>query len=438
MLCFRYKRLLVPYAEGTLDDRTSAGVEKHLASCDRCRAELACVKSVSDALRRTDVPASEPASDLWARVKEQIEAEPAPVRASRLPQVAYTLAAFVFIGVLGWSLIPRQSGSERVTLTAKAGTARRAADVAPKDAAPKPASAPTRPAVAEQPAQVAKRQPLHKRAQPVAGGSPAIKPEPPVVMAAVPQEDRAAADRYDEKSQMASNAVAPSPAPPPAAAAAEVAAPRDQSPAADTARSSGGSLFRSNTQAAPGSGYKLEMRSSPPALAQNNNTIIAKTIGVRNLSADEYLNIGNSQIVAGQKDEAANNFYNALTVSKPGKWRVIANNAKQVGALDQVATNASNAFANNRDPRYGRMLYEVQSVQNNQTGMLNTAQQLVVLEPKSAVNWLKLGEAYEAAGNTTKALEAYDKAAAGSDSRTAALAKKKAARLRKTSAQTQQ
>lgn len=67
----------MPYSEGALSQGTADRVERHLRSCARCSADLAAITVTAQALRRTDIPATEPAADLWARVRGEIERQPA-------------------------------------------------------------------------------------------------------------------------------------------------------------------------------------------------------------------------------------------------------------------------------------------------------------------------------------------------------------------------
>lgn len=104
MFCFRYKRLLIPYNEGVLGEAERAGVEAHLSRCAGCRSELEAVRSVSGALRAADVPAMEPATDLWAKVSARIETEaarPAPRPWLKVSQAASACAAALLLAVVG-------------------------------------------------------------------------------------------------------------------------------------------------------------------------------------------------------------------------------------------------------------------------------------------------------------------------------------------------
>ena len=77
MLCFRYKKLLMPYVENALDERTRNRVSLHINRCSRCAAELRVLESMSQALQAVDIPAADPATDLWAKVSARIAEESA-------------------------------------------------------------------------------------------------------------------------------------------------------------------------------------------------------------------------------------------------------------------------------------------------------------------------------------------------------------------------
>lgn len=95
----------MPYSEGALGADVAAKVERHVASCPRCAAELEMIRSVTRALGNADVCAKEPASDLWARVSARIENE--CVRPAHSPKlgVAAGAAAAVLVGLIGMKLL---------------------------------------------------------------------------------------------------------------------------------------------------------------------------------------------------------------------------------------------------------------------------------------------------------------------------------------------
>lgn len=123
MFCFRYRRLLVPYSEGALDSALAARLERHLAKCARCRSELSIIRSVAGALCDVDVPAREPADDLWARVSARI-ADEAPVRRSRVSSFAGLAAgvgAAALVAMVGIRLLsPPVAPTRTAKLTAPA------------------------------------------------------------------------------------------------------------------------------------------------------------------------------------------------------------------------------------------------------------------------------------------------------------------------------
>jgi len=154
MLCFRYRKLLIPYSEGGLGAGVAARVERHLARCAACAAELEMIRSVARELGTADMPAKEPAADLWARVSARIAdgaAHTAPgARLHAAGGLAAALAAAVLVAAVGMRLLAPQSppaakqrAIDHVVATATAPAAKpdKAQEPAPKPQ-PKPAPKP--------------------------------------------------------------------------------------------------------------------------------------------------------------------------------------------------------------------------------------------------------------------------------------------------------
>ena len=81
----RLRELLGAYALGALPGQEAAGVRAHLDGCTACRAELAEIAPLAEALRGVDPDAlSElpaPPADLGQRIRQRVAEEGAPVRA---------------------------------------------------------------------------------------------------------------------------------------------------------------------------------------------------------------------------------------------------------------------------------------------------------------------------------------------------------------------
>ena len=56
MDCEKFTHLLVGYADGSLSEPDGKNVERHLSSCEKCRAELDSVKSFFNLAREIKVP----------------------------------------------------------------------------------------------------------------------------------------------------------------------------------------------------------------------------------------------------------------------------------------------------------------------------------------------------------------------------------------------
>lgn len=409
---------MVPYAEGTLDERSQSRVEKHLESCAACRQELECVRSVSNALRTDDAPAVEPSPDLWARVREQIQAQPARKVPSRAPQAAYAFAAMVLVGIVGWGLFRTQMAPEDL---AQVLTPERVVQSEKPDIAKATTEAPAaRSGAADsEPVQSQTASPRSGASKPASGHSrahhsPEVREIEPSAAESARDAGRPVLTELEPvyKGDTALGGTAPG------------YGRGTKADAADAALS------------APKSDRALALDAAKPAPSLQPST--APTVGLSlssepNLSSEDYLKIANSQMVVGDSANAASNFYNAIKVEKPSRWRVVASQVQQSGALGLVTANAEKSFNTSQDAKSGLVLYELQAVQNDQSGMLNTAQQLVDLDPKSPLHWLKLGEAYESVGNPPQALNAYGNAAKGNDPEVASIARKKSEQLRKSS-----
>ena len=102
MKCTRFRKHLIPYAEGTLHEQLSKPMEEHLSACESCARELQEIAQTVDALKRTEYPAMEPASDLRSRVMAQIAREPVrkPWWTGKLPAYSAAAAALLMFAVI--------------------------------------------------------------------------------------------------------------------------------------------------------------------------------------------------------------------------------------------------------------------------------------------------------------------------------------------------
>ena len=67
MKCAKFRKLLIPYTEGSLPEELSASIERHLVGCESCARELRSLTCTVDVLKQLDYPAMEPAVDLRSR-----------------------------------------------------------------------------------------------------------------------------------------------------------------------------------------------------------------------------------------------------------------------------------------------------------------------------------------------------------------------------------
>lgn len=393
MFCFRCQKLLVPYAEGALDEKARSRVERHLAGCPSCRAELACVKSVSDALRGSDVPAAEPPPDLWSRVRERIEPQPSPARRKfGLPQTAYAFAGVLLVAVTGWGVF--RGGSPADT---RFPAVRQAARHVKPDTAPARPSEKQRITAADSHAVPPRAAVPLPEEKPGPAGSG--KPPEPAVVAKAPDSSA----YYPEIAGGVPARNERIPAAPPAAQSAEDA------PALKSAGPAG--LLKAD-QAQP------QTSSAAPAAA------------VRAKDAEHYLELGGSQMAKGQKAEAARTYNRAYLNSDPSLWPRITESVEKAGALEAAAAQAEADFKFGGDRNSGLVLYTLQARRNDTAGMVSTARRLVRLHPEDPELWLKLGEACEAAGDLNGAIQAYRKAASMPDRDVAVRAQERLGRLK--------
>jgi anti-sigma factor RsiW len=69
--CYRFERCLTAYADGELSPRTRRAVERHLATCPRCAAELDSILASDTILRRAVPPAVSP--ERWSQFRRNLD-----------------------------------------------------------------------------------------------------------------------------------------------------------------------------------------------------------------------------------------------------------------------------------------------------------------------------------------------------------------------------
>lgn len=113
MKCTRLRKLLMPYAEGSLPKAMAESLEHHLAGCESCSRELRSLTCTVDVLKRVEYPVMEPAADLRSRVLAQISPEPARKswwQATRLQAYSSAAAGLLLVAIAGtamWSMLQR-------------------------------------------------------------------------------------------------------------------------------------------------------------------------------------------------------------------------------------------------------------------------------------------------------------------------------------------
>lgn len=74
--CRRLKARLTSYSENALSVHEAERIRQHLQTCPSCREELAMVRQMAALLRTHKPQAPEPASDLWSRIHQEVNAAP--------------------------------------------------------------------------------------------------------------------------------------------------------------------------------------------------------------------------------------------------------------------------------------------------------------------------------------------------------------------------
>jgi len=109
--CRRFDDLLSDYLENTISLPLRAAVDSHVASCAKCAAVLADVRSIVD--RAAALPELKPSHDLWSGIEARLDAPVVPISAApsarrfRVPTwIGVAAAAAVLIVVT--SVVTRQ------------------------------------------------------------------------------------------------------------------------------------------------------------------------------------------------------------------------------------------------------------------------------------------------------------------------------------------
>lgn len=156
--------LLPELVNGTLDAEMRERVEAHVASCEECTAELALLRSLRPALMRGPmVDARKIAAAVHAQTSAQPRRDATRPRISTPLRIAIAAAALFAVSAIGYAVVRRGGGSEKVAVV-------RAGDTIPRVVAHETVTAP---APAPAPVVVAPRtSPVHAPPQQVAVAPP--------------------------------------------------------------------------------------------------------------------------------------------------------------------------------------------------------------------------------------------------------------------------
>ena len=128
MRCSKYKKLLIEYADGRLEDNLGKKLEIHLKSCHHCRVELETLKeSLSFMIAAAHDAIPEPSAEFIPKLRRRIEQQNSesrkifsiqknPCFSTPWLRIAFAMALLVFI--LGSIVVLRFSQNHRHELTA--------------------------------------------------------------------------------------------------------------------------------------------------------------------------------------------------------------------------------------------------------------------------------------------------------------------------------
>lgn len=136
-----------------------------------------------------------------------------------------------------------------------------------------------------------------------------------------------------------------------------------------------------------------------------------------------YSEVGCARMKLGDERGALDAFAQAIDAGDSAAWGATARSARECGALGKLTERYDRAFAQSNNPRVGKALFELLSVQRDAARMVTVAEKLSRSAPDDASILLRLGEAYERAGRNGDALAVYAKVAAGPDVAAAAAAR---------------
>jgi tetratricopeptide (TPR) repeat protein len=128
-----------------------------------------------------------------------------------------------------------------------------------------------------------------------------------------------------------------------------------------------------------------------------------------------YSEVGCVQMRLGDEKGALDAFAQAMDAGDSASWGVTARSARECGALEKLAQRYDRGYALSNNPRAGKALFELFSVQGDTARMVTTAEKLSRQAPDDVSVLLRLGEAYERAGRVNDALAVYARVASGPD-----------------------
>jgi anti-sigma factor RsiW len=117
MKCSKYKKLLIEYDDGRLEDNPGKKLESHLKSCNRCCFELEKLKeSFNFMIATVDNEIPEPSEEFIPKLRQRIEQLNSPYLSAPWLRIAFAMTLLIFI--LNTIVALRFSHNHRCELTA--------------------------------------------------------------------------------------------------------------------------------------------------------------------------------------------------------------------------------------------------------------------------------------------------------------------------------
>lgn len=435
------KKKLLPYLDGELSQAERSQVEEHVAACDQCRRELEYLRSLTSALRSA-APEVEPEPvDIWPRVQVQITKVPQRnqgwLSGARLQIAGAAVALLLIVGV-GFGIVGQFGGSAKLAQPPMAmGPAMPGMGGppgAPPGAPPMPGSmgAPGTPGMPGPPMPGGPPGTARVAPQPKNYGSDRIARQPALPEQYSPNSSKRSAEDNklklevaktpsEERTQMLKNRRLPDvPGAPETTMTGRPDGAAQYSPREVPSAIQGGAP-------APGPGAYGGAPAAPAAdtaAGKGDSPKPAKAVPPGAQLAPDRKDAAKEATVAASKAQQIEDM-------SPNQWRKMAQEARKDGKTRDLSARFETAFDRTKRADIGLFLLDLRMNPVDKPGLIRTADALSRIGSSSQSFWLRVGQGYEIAGKLKSAQESYAKALTGSDDKTAASARARLERLRR-------